>query len=890
VVDAPLARAGASLADQAVAVDTLATGTCFDRYVVLECQGRGGMGVVYAAYDPRLDRKIALKLLHHTDVEGRRRQRLLREAQALGQLVHPNVVVVFDVGSCDDRLFLTMEFVAGQTLRAWLQVPRPWRDVVRVFVEAGRGLAAAHAANVIHRDFKPENVLVGSDGRVRVADFGLARPSADVGSPEATRPGPATSLTLSGAVMGTPAYMSPEQAAGEHVDARSDQYSFCVALFEALHGRRPGGGDPSRSIAAHVPSHLRRVLDRGLRAVAAERYPAMDTLLAELARDPRAARLRAGATTIIALAGLASFGALRGREHQQPPCRDAKRKLIGVWDDATKQARRATFAATKKPFATAAWTSVERALDRGTADWVAEYTDACEATSLRGEQSAELLDLRIECLDAQRRELKAFVQLLASADGAIVQRAPQAAESVMELGPCRRTDVLRQTVRPPHGVATQVRVGALQTLLAEASALFDVGDYVEAGSRTRHVLTAARELGYSPLLAKARFRLALAEDAAGDRSAAVAGLLEATSLAETARDDHLRAQALAELVRVLARLARYDQADGYVELAEAVTRRAGDDDDLHVRLIKARTGLAKGRGRFDAALALCKQHVALRERSTASRPAEQAGAWVNLGDAYRLLGDREHAIEISKYALARTNEALGNAHPATALAANNVGAAYAENYQDAEALPYFERALAIREAALGADHADVATSAQNLGLLLGNLGQFDRARPHLERALAIKEKALGPTHPGVAMALWSLAKLHLQRRDPGAALLVARRALDIREHKLGAEHPDVAFALGLVAEAELALGRAAAALPRVERAVAIIAREKHMDLDLAELHFTLARVLWAEGHERARARTLAATARDVFTSRGEGMRKELLEVDTWLRDHGGIAR
>jgi len=874
----------------AVVEDLLVTGSRLDRYIVLECQGRGGMGVVYSAYDPKLERKIALKLLRGGDVGGRRRQRLLREAQALAQLAHPNVIVVFDVASVGDQVFLAMEFVAGQTLRAWLQQSRSWRDVLRVFVGAGRGLAAAHAANVIHRDFKPDNVLVGSDGRARVADFGLARSAAEaVADATASTSDQADHVTVSGTIVGTPGYMSPEQTTGERVDARSDQYSFCVALFEALHGHRPGAGGPPAPAEARIPSHLRRALERGLRAAPAERFRNMDALLAQLMRAPRASRLVLATICFVGLTALALFAVLRDPGQPNLLCRGSERKLAGVWNGAHRDAARAAFFATQKPFAEAAWTSVERALDRGGAAWAAEWTETCEATRVRGEQSEEVLDLRMDCLEAQRREVAAFVRVLASPNAELLKKAPQEAQSLTDFDQCRHTDVLRQVVRPPRDLNVRVQVQALQTLLADARALRQAGKYAVAAQQAGNVLTAARSLGYLPLVADARFVLALAQEQTGDRQAAAEGLLEAASLAETARDDHLRARALAELVRVLGRLARYEEADGYAALAEATTTRAGGDDDLRVGLLKARYIVRKGRGRYDEAVALSKQVVALREGTAATQPALLAGALLNLGEAYRTQGDRDQSIAVSKRALAMFESALGSAHPYTGLAINNIGAAYGEKHQYAESLQYLQRSLAIREAALGPDHLEVATDLQNVGMLLADLDQFDRARPLLERALAIREKALGPAHPQVAMNWWSLAQLELQRRNPSAALPLARRALTIREQKLGPAHPDVAFSWDQVAQAELALGHVTVALGLSERAVAVIEHEPQMGLELAEARFTLARALWETRRDHARARKLAIAARDELATQGEPLRKELLEAETWLHDHGGAA-
>ncbi|WP_181233397.1 serine/threonine-protein kinase [Enhygromyxa salina] len=278
-----------------------------DRYRILSCVGQGGMGIVYAARDERLGRTVALKLLRpdlnrlgsdgHAD--------LAKEAQSLAKLSHPNVVAVFDVGEHDGQLFVAMEYVEGQSLRRWLETPRSLAAILEVYIAAGEGLAAAHKAALIHRDFKPDNVLVGADGRPRILDFGLARgpepqvaarPPAFADSAEAT----ATSLSRHGVLLGTPAYMAPEQHLGERADARSDQFGFCVALYQALYRALPFPTDDLRALSLAivagkltpppvvpgVPDRLRRLVLRGLRVEPDARYPNMETLLAEL-RDVR---------------------------------------------------------------------------------------------------------------------------------------------------------------------------------------------------------------------------------------------------------------------------------------------------------------------------------------------------------------------------------------------------------------------------------------------------------------------------------------------------------------------------------------------------------------------------------------------------------------------------
>jgi serine/threonine protein kinase len=300
---------------------TLSIGDRVGRYLVLSSLGAGGMGVVFAAYDPQLDRKIALKLLRSGVAVSSKdaRTRLQREAQAIAQLSHPNVVSVYDVGTTvEGDLYIAMEFVEGDTLTTWLgKYPRTWRETIDVFLQAARGLHSAHRVGLLHRDFKPDNVLVGGDGRVRVTDFGLARSL--LAPDEAAQPKPMMTalnqaLTATGTVLGTPRYMPPEQLTGPDLDERSDQFSFCVALYEALYGSHPLRDGTSASMIDHgeraqpppegtrIPAAIGRAVLRGLERDRARRFPSMGTLIDELVPRPRRSPLR--------FAGLALGGVL----------------------------------------------------------------------------------------------------------------------------------------------------------------------------------------------------------------------------------------------------------------------------------------------------------------------------------------------------------------------------------------------------------------------------------------------------------------------------------------------------------------------------------------------------------------------------------------------------
>jgi len=308
------------------------------RYRVVERIAAGSMGVVYRAEDRHLGRDVALKVLRLESHRRTRRDesiaraRFMQEARAMARIEHPNVVPIYGIEAAAEHLVIAMEYVPGQTLAEWLQTPRTWREIVDVLLDAGEGLAAAHAAGAVHRDFKPHNVLVGSDGRVRVTDFGLAlvreepdEPTEDEEMFDAVPSGdPLASLTQTGMSVGTPAYMAPEQHVGRSTDPRSDQYAFCATLYEALYGTRPFRGRDNIELSqakrrlklcrpvrgtsgAHkVPAWLAAAVRRGLAPIAAERFASMHELFAAL-RGPASRRI-----PVLAAVGGALIGVVVG--------------------------------------------------------------------------------------------------------------------------------------------------------------------------------------------------------------------------------------------------------------------------------------------------------------------------------------------------------------------------------------------------------------------------------------------------------------------------------------------------------------------------------------------------------------------------------------------------
>ncbi len=580
--------------------ERLERGTELGRYVLLEPIGMGGMGMVFAAHDPELDRKVALKLLRSDWNEGpgalEARARLWREAQALARLSHPHVVTVHDVGMHGGRLFIAMDFVEGTTLSRWLRAaPRRWEEVLDCFIQAGRGLAAAHAGGLVHRDFKPDNVLVGRDGRVRVTDFGLARLAQSQRPPEQSlavkSPGAASqAITHQGALMGTPAYMAPEQLEGRGSDARSDQFNFSVALYEGLYGGRPFTGDSAAELArairegrpvvpgdSRVPARVRRALLRGMAASPEERYPSMDALLAALTQRPLWERWRVVAAWVGAAALVGAGVGFWGRAATR--CTGFERKLEGIWDEGRKARLEAAFHSAGLSSDERVWTSTSRVLDAYAAALVAMEKDSCEATRARGEQSERLMDLRGACLDRRRGSLRATVDVMLQGDRVVLEHAPEAAHALQDLLACADLSALVNVAPLPEDSSVRQRLSELQAMLAESTALHDAGQPSRALEKVKEALVGLREVGYRPYEAAGLHLLGTVEKSFGRFTEAGEDFQQAQLAALAGRDDELLVRSLVGMVDAeLQGQGRIPEAERSLQLAQAALERLGEGD------------------------------------------------------------------------------------------------------------------------------------------------------------------------------------------------------------------------------------------------------------------------------------------------------------------------
>ena len=831
---------------------TPAPGETVGRYVLLHRLASGAMGVVHAAYDPELDRKIALKLLH---VHGGQRLRdaLVAEAQALAKLAHPNVVAVHDVGTHDGRIFIAMEYVPGRNLRkAMLGGRLPWQEALRLLVPAGHGLVAAHAAGMVHRDFKPENVLLGDDGRICVGDFGIARPTKrwQVRTADGAMPRTSTDTTdMTVAPTGTVAYMPPEQFVQDDVDVRSDQFAFCVVLFEAITGKLPFAATsaarrqelldrrpPQWPPHAHAPRWLRRVVERGLAFNPDARYPSMTALLDALRRgtlDRRLGWTRAAAASSTAIvAGLAT---LSWGPQESSLCTDMERHLEGVWDEPAKLRFRER---TRAIDPGVGFVHVEAMLDDYASAWVAERTRTCEATRLTGEQSEARLDRHMACLDARLQHFVALLDLLHEADD---HRALAAVGSLPTVISCSGDGDLA-LLAPPNDPTVRARVEALRAVVAHVNASLDLAVVPPSLEVFDDIVDEARAIGHPLLLADALLTSARIARDVGRLDLAEGFATEALAVGARVKHDHLIARGWLSMLTTLTHAPhRIDEFERVGQAAELATVRDGDPRTRLELLTELGIGLGR-QGRFEEARLRFEEALDLVPKARPGSPLALARAANNLGATLERLGDYDAAAIEHARAIAWFEELLGTDHPELASPLTNLGAVHAALFDHEVAVELHERAIDIVEAARGMEHPSLVPPLVNAGFALIELHRHEEAHRQLMRALNIAEASLGASHPVVAYALVGLGRILVE------------------------------------------LDRHAEALSHLERAHEVLPSDTSDHNLRGELRFSLARAVAATGGDLERAHELCRSASVDFTT-SETAADRLEAVKRWLAKH-----
>jgi serine/threonine protein kinase/tetratricopeptide (TPR) repeat protein len=907
-------------------------GTQLGRYLVLGELGKGAMGAVYAAYDSELDRRVALKFLRNrateADADGWR-ARFMREAKAMARLSHPNVVTLYDVGlSSAGQVFLAMEVVEGGTLGDWLKAePRSWREIVSLLCEAGEGLAAAHRAGMIHRDFKLDNVLFGKDGRPRVTDFGLARsadgdaegpsmdacPIASSPSLEAAVSGTVTlsaalpaspasasslsTLTLPGAMMGTPGYMAPEQYTNAvEVDARADIFAFCATLYRALYGERAFAGETVEQIAestliggvrappkgSDVPAWLHKVILRGLATEREARPASMGDILAALRADPAKRWRRWLIASAVATASCAiALSVHAAGERRVRACHAMADRLGGVWDGPRKEAIRSAFVATGVSYAEGTWARVEQRLD-AYATALASSTDAaCEATRVRGEQSEAMLDLRTSCLDERLDELRALGDVFARASAKTVGKAVQAASSLRSLEPCSNLDQLSAATRLPSEPTLRGEIRALQAEIAGANERrVTGGNQTESWKHLQEIHERVAKASYGPLvvawsMAAARCKIdGNLKDTAAEWESAIA-------LAETYHLDRERADSQMRLGRVLNDLGRHEDAHLLLDFAAATLARIGGDPALGLERDVYEGLDYLNEGKYADAARVLEHAISRANAEHVPDPVRVATAQSLLGGA--LLYDQnrfDEAVTQARAGVALSEEALGQQHPSIGTLMSNLSIVEREVGRLDDALASASRSLAIYQGAMARGEIPARDTGSgevllNAGEALVRLGRAGEAIDLIEKARAVdraNDQSEGLLDANVALAK---AWRQLGRVEEAARASEEARAI-AKEDK---ETSPISLVELLVVEANLNLdrGKADAALPLAEQAVSLARAGFSYLYDLSSARLVLARAL-VQKPDAARARIVAEEARSGFMKLDDRRRVEEASV------------
>jgi len=933
------------------------------RYTLLDQVGEGAMGMVFAASDPELERKVAIKLLRpapgETGSTAAGQARLLREAQAMAKLSDPNVVPIYDTGPFQNGVFLAMELVEGETLRAWItKGVHPWPDVLRLLRQAGLGLSAAHRAGIIHRDFKPSNVLIGKDGRARVGDFGIARskdapppvPLADVPPPttapargpsEAPTLGPETPstslthpLTIAGSLMGTPGYMAPEQYRGELATALTDQFAFCVALFEALYGKRPFAGHSLEEASANtlagrmapvpkdskVPAWVHRIVLRGLALAPSERHASMDALLAALGDDPsvkRARRWRLVAAALFATSLIAGTG-LWVRHHNQL-CAGASRQLGNTWDAAASARVRAGLEGTHLRFSASTAQSVVSLLDAYAARWVAAYTEACEATQLRGEQSEQVLDLRMACLSEKRNDLGALAELLAKADAKTAENAVAAALELPPLSRCADITALTQPSALPSDPVRRAQVESVLKDLAHAESQSRLGKFKEVSALLPPLIDAARHSQHAPALARALALQAQTETTLNNPK--VEELFQAAFAA--AEQAHLHELAAKQMLGLADEVGAHQEhpAVGWtvLHLAQGLQTGAGhsDSNEIEGHVVAGRLASVTGKNE----LAIQEYGLALELAKKQDRRTQVGRILADLGWAQLDKGDVAGARASMVEAMKLREAEFGPDHPALLSSLNDLSRLEQVQGNYDEGMAYLRQAEALIDRVFGQKDRRFCSVTTNM--INGYIGweRWADARRQAERAWDVCLDILGPDHPSLGVihmlrgeCWWGLGdgakaleehraaqqlmeRIHTDhppfycqafRQQGEDLLLLGRPAEALKDAQRAAQCFDAAKMEGQrLAQAMLTQGSALVALHRnveavapLRRSITLLEAAKSPPEDLAEVEFVLAQALWPKSP--AESRQLARDAEDKYRAR---KRHDVTKVAAWRSRH-----
>lgn len=870
------------------------------RYKIRECVGAGAGGTVYAAWDPELDRIVALKVLRGQATGGSSgAHRIAREARVMAKVVHPNVVAVHDVGSTGEHVFIAAEFVEGGTLESWRRSkPRRWGEVVEVFVAAGRGLAAIHDTGLVHRDFKPHNVMVGADGRVRVTDFGLARlqpelererhdVSVETSLDPTMSPGmlaeTLATQTRTGALVGTPAYMSPEQWRGRNADARSDQFSYCVALYEALFDARPFLGRTAAELCAAVcdgplpapplgnaPRWVVRVVMRGLSREPDERFVDMHALLAALVDTPGRRRRRRVTGLVVAGFLVVGGGAYAlARPADAPGCAEPER-LATLWDSTAQTEVKAILGIEHDGAAT----HIERWID----EWRQTQQDLCD-TGVESSRSVAS-QVSLECLDRRLSNMHTAITVMreSGSSGAALLSMIESMPSPSE---CADASLLLST-QPDY---TTPLGRALATQLAEdidrIEALRYAGRHGEAMAIAIAACAKAEIDGDHAVRAIALLALAQLYSSNKDSRLAHETLLAAAWAAEASGHVVVAADAWTELIAVDgSQLERYEDAFFAAERARAALFRLRDP--IRELALASHEALVHSvSGDYERALVGQRDVLARGLALYGSEHRQIARVHLNIAAVLGHLGRLDEAAEHAHQGVALQRALYPGPHPVTAEMLSSVGAIEAQRGRTDAARVALDDALVILSDATGSARATRANVLSNRATLDMEGGAPQAAVEAFREVLQLRRELNGPSHPDVALAMHNLAGALDKAGAYEASTAQYREALAMRLETNGPDHPYTANTLHNLGTLLGKHGDVDESIALLERALVVRDAAKVDPWRRATTRFMLAKSLERRGDRKA-ALARADEARGLFREIAPRHAEVATALETWV--------
>jgi len=859
------------------------------RFRILDHAGEGGFGVVYAAYDPQLDRKVALKMVRPTAGGGRSSSdsdgaaRLLREAKAMAQLRHPNLVAVHDAGQIGSDVYIAMEYVDGQTLTQWLgaDASRPPAEILRVLVAAGRGLAAAHAEGLVHRDFKPANVLVDANGEPRVTDFGLARRTGGAPKPidpslDEPVPSGEETVTQAGAVIGTPAYMAPEQHTGNEASPSQDQFSFCVAAYEALYRQRPFQGTSGRELhrakvrgeiqpppvaKSGVSPRVRRAILRGLSGDPADRWPNMNALLAEL--EPGTGRRSVVAA--VGIVGIAAAIALGRGADETAECTDLPADLGDLWGQARKTEVADAFERASVGLAEETLPRVVERTDLWAERWSSARAVACDPS---GGLAPSHRVVRQRCLRRARMRFESLLDVMADADLSVVARSVAAVGKLPNPDACGTPETLEATPTPADA-ALAADVAEVRDALAAIESQMQLGRPASA----LEAIDSLEPLAYDPLTAELTATRAQCLVDVGRYEEGAEQLRAAQLLAVQSGHDHLAVHAATALTFVLStQLGRGDASLVWHGHAEAMATRAEAPPLVRATIDSNYAAALSAMGRRKEAAAAQEHAVALQRSLEDDRPEALANKLHNLG-VYRFeLGETGEAETHLRAALELRRNSLGRNHPRAAKTLQMLANVALRRGDQDRALQLYDDALTVFETSVGSSHPDYGKTLANRGVLKRRAGDLAGARADLSRAAEVMVDTYGEASRHTVRIRNGLALVEMDDGNVQGAHAMLKHAVDVASGTVDDVHLSSLYLnLGLTSHR---LGRLAMARVHYARGLAL-AEQASKPRQIADAEIGLAELDLAEGlHDAAAKRaehaaTLLAELQGSVNSRVE---------------------